>query len=329
MISNTWLRQRQPAWDRLNSLIHQAEKFGLKKLAAPELRELGLLYRQTASDLSAVRENRSARVTEEYLNRLVTRAHHYVYSGQKTTLRGVADWLVHDYPLIFRRLLPYTAGAVLIFLAGAVLGALLTVVRPEFMNLYLGPTMIETIHQHKMWTQSIVSVKPQASASILTNNISVTFIAFAGGIVGGLGTVALLFSNGMEMGVISTACAQNHMALSLWSFVAAHGAFELPAIFIAGGAGLRLGWALLFPGMLSRKESLVLGGSEAVRLLCGTVPMLIVAGLLEGFLSPSGARVGIKFAVSAALLTFLWFWLGPGLRVGNRFLKQRAGVAEA
>jgi len=100
------------------------------------------------------------------------------------------------------------------------------------------------------------------------------------------------------------------MSLSLWSFVASHGALELPAIFIAGGAGLRIGWGLLFPGLLSRRESLVLAGSDAVRLLAGTVPMLIVAGTLEGFLSPTKTPIAIKFGVCATLLTLLWVWLG-------------------
>jgi uncharacterized membrane protein SpoIIM required for sporulation len=104
------------------------------------------------------------------------------------------------------------------------------------------------------------------------------------------------------------------MALSLWSFVAAHGALELPAIFISGGAGLRLAAGLLFPGMLRRKDALALAGSESVRLISGTIPMLIVAGSLEAFLSPTHAPVALKFAVCVFLLTGLGFWLSEGGR---------------
>jgi uncharacterized membrane protein SpoIIM required for sporulation len=111
------------------------------------------------------------------------------------------------------------------------------------------------------------------------------------------------------------------MALSLWSFVAAHGALELPAIFISGGAGLRLAAGLLFPGMLRRKDSLAVAGSESVRLIAGIVPMLIVAGLLEAFLSPTKAPLALKFSVCACLLTGLAFWLSEGGR-------QRDGAAD-
>jgi uncharacterized membrane protein SpoIIM required for sporulation len=182
------------------------------------------------------------------------------------------------------------------------------------MRLFLGPAMLQTIDRHQMWTHSLLSMKPQASSAILTNNIGVCFVTFAGGIVGAFGTIFLLFNNGLQMGVISTACARAHMALDLFSFVSAHGALELPSIFIAGGAGLRLGAGLLFPGMLTRRDSLAMGAKEAIRLLAGVVPLLVVAGILEAFLSPSGAPVGVKFAVGAVLLTGLGFWLVEGGR---------------
>jgi uncharacterized membrane protein SpoIIM required for sporulation len=159
-----------------------------------------------------------------------------------------------------------------------------------------------------------VSAKPQTSSKILTNNISVAFMAFAGGMIAGLGTLFLMFFNGVQVGTILTACAQAHMALDLTSFMAAHGALELPSIFIAGGAGLRLAAGLLFPGPLSRRDSLALGAREAIRLLAGVIPLLFVAGILEAFLSPSGAAVGVKFGVGAALLCGLSFWLAEGGR---------------
>lgn len=291
-------------------MIHQAERFRLKNLSAAELSELGLLYRQTAGDLSALRSDPSAKVTAAYLNRLVSRAHHFVYSGRKTTLRGTLRFFSRDYPILFRRLFRYTAAAFLIFLAGSVLGSLVTAVRPQFGRNFVGPEMMHHIEKHQMWTDSIVSVKPQAAAGIMTNNITVTFITFAAGVLAGAGTVWFLFTNGLMMGIISTLCGQHGMALSLWGFVVAHGALELPAIFIAGGAGLRIGTGILFPGLLSRKEAFAYAGSEAARLLAGTVPMLIVAGTLEGFLSPTKTPFVLKAAVSAAMLSLLWFWLG-------------------
>jgi uncharacterized membrane protein SpoIIM required for sporulation len=100
------------------------------------------------------------------------------------------------------------------------------------------------------------------------------------------------------------------MSLSLWSFVAAHGSLELPSILIAGGAGLRLGWGVLFPGILRWRESFALCGAESIRLVAGTVPLLLVAGFIEAFLSPSAAPVAVKFSVGATLFSLLVFWLG-------------------
>ena len=312
MISNRWIEQRKSSWGRLDALTHQVESSGIGTLSGGELREFGLLYRQVAADLSAVRSDRASGTLEEYLNQLLSRAHNRIYSGRKAGFGSVVRFMVWEYPRIFRHLFPYVLASFLIFLAGAALGTLLTLSRPEFMRLLLGPAMLETIERHEMWTHSILSMKPQASTAILTNNIGVSFLAFAGGIVGGIGTIYLMFFNGLEMGVISTACARAHMALDLFSFVAAHGALELPSIFIAGGAGLRLGAGLLFPGMLSRKDSLARAARDSIRLLAGVVPLLFVAGMLEAFLSPSGAPKGLKFAVGAVLLTGLGFWLAEG-----------------
>jgi uncharacterized membrane protein SpoIIM required for sporulation len=314
MISNRWIEQRKGSWSRLEALTHQVESSGIGALSGGELREFGLLYRQVAADLSAVRSDRGSGTLEEYLNQLLSRAHNRIYSGRKSGVQSVVRFMAYEYPRIFRRLFPYVAVSFLIFLAGAALGTLLSLSRPQFERLLLGPAMVQTIERHEMWTHSLLSMKPQASSAILTNNISVCFVTFAGGIIGALGTIQLLFTNGLLMGVISTACARAHMALDLFSFVAAHGALELPSIFIAGGAGLRLGVGLLFPGMLRRRDSLVLGAREAVRLLAGVVPLLFVAGILEAFLSPSGAPKAVKFAVGAVLLIGLGFWLAEGGR---------------
>ena len=314
MISNRWIEQRKGSWSRLDALTHQVESSGIGTLSGGELREFGLLYRQVAADLSAVRSDRASRTLEEYLNQLLSRAHNRIYSGRKSGVAGVVRFMAEEYPRVFRRMFPYVLASLLIFLAGAALGTLLTLSRPEFMRLFLGPAMLQTIDRHQMWTHSLLSMKPQASSAILTNNIGVCFVTFAGGIVGAFGTIFLLFNNGLQMGVISTACARAHMALDLFSFVSAHGALELPSIFIAGGAGLRLGAGLLFPGVLTRRDSLALGAKEAIRLLAGVVPLLVVAGLLEAFLSPSGAPVGVKFAVGAVLLAGLGFWLVEGGR---------------
>ena len=118
---------------------------------------------------------------------------------------------------------------------------------PGFERLLLGGGMMDTIETGRMWTHSIVAIKPLASSAIATNNLSVPFAAFAGGILAGLGTVYMMIFNGLLIGVVAVACHQAGMSLSLWSFVAPHGVLELPAIFIAGGAGLLMARGLLAP----------------------------------------------------------------------------------
>jgi uncharacterized membrane protein SpoIIM required for sporulation len=314
MISVSWLNKRQTYWTRLESLLTRVKEQGLHALSRSELRELGLLYRQTATDLSAVRSDPSSVQQSRYLNQLLGRAHNAIYSGQKKTVGGVWQFYSREYPRIFRRFLPYTAIATAIFFIGAIAGTFFSLADPDYMSDFIGPQMMASIERHEMWTHSIVSIKPQASSGIMTNNLSVAFVTFALGITAGIGTLFELLFNGLMLGVIGTACATYGMSFALWSFVSPHGVLELPAIFIAGGAGLRLARALLFPGVLSRRDSLAVGGTEAVRLLVGVIPMLIVAGMIEAFFSPSSAPVSLKFMAAAALFTLLISYLWSGLR---------------
>src|SRR6201996_9250774 len=308
MISNHWIEKRRPYWERLAALAADCQGTA-RRLGRDELRELALLYRQVANDLSVVRQDGTARSTAHMLNQLLARTHNIIYSSRRRSFLGVLNLLRKEYPRDFRRMLPYTLTAIALFAAGLLLGSVLTITRHGFMESFLGPYMVETIRHHQMWTHSIVGMKPQESSRIMTNNLSVTFTTFAAGITAGLGTIWLIFFNGVLMGIIATACQQAHMSRDLWSFVCPHGSLELPAIFIAGGAGLRLASGMLFPGPYSRRNSIALAGREAVRLVAGIIPMLVIAGVIEGFFSPSGAPVMLKFAVGGALFTLLMLWL--------------------
>jgi len=286
----------------------------VKSLGRDDLRDFGLLYRQSAADLSAARADGASRNLEQYLNRLVGRAHNFVYSGRKLGFRSLWDFFAHGYPRLLRRLSRYVVLSTVIFLLGSALGALTAAVRPDFQRAFLPQHTIDDLDHHKMWTENILSEKPQASSQIMTNNISVCFMTFAGGITVGLWTLWSLFFNGLMVGVIIVICAQHHMTLSILSFMSAHGALELPAIMLSGAAGLRIASGILFPGMLRRRDSIALGGAEGVQLIAGTIPMLIVAGTFEAFLSPTHAPIALKFAVGAVLFTGLCLWLGDGGR---------------
>lgn len=309
MISTRWLEKRKPHWSKLESLLNQSDRQGLKSLSRSDLQELSLLYRQTAADLAAIREDRGSIHFARYVNQLLVRAHNTIYSGHRASPMRALSFFWDTYPAAFRRNLRHCGLAVLIFAIAGLVGAALTYENPDFKVKLLGPQMVETIDKHEMWTHSIVGIKPLASSAIMTNNMSVGFTTFALGITAGLGTIYMMAFNGLLIGVIGMACWLSGMSLQLWSFVAPHGVLELPAIFIAGGAGLLLARGLLFPGTLPRRDSLIEAGGRAVRLVLGVIPMLVVAGFIEGYLSPSNFPVPLKFALGAAMATALLLYL--------------------
>ena len=301
----------------------------MSSLTPAQLQELALLYRQTASDLGAVREDPTNSTLARYLNQLLGRAHNLIYMGRKAKSHGIWKFYAEGFPGIFRETFPDTLAAFVIFLAAAIPAFLMGIADPAFSRHLLGPHMIETIEKHEMWTHSIITVKPLASSVILTNNLSVSFATFALGITAGVGTVYMMLVNGLLMGVVSVACWREGMSLQLWSFVAAHGVLELPAIFIAGGAGLGIARGLLFPGTLPRRESLARAGARSVRLVLGTIPLLLIAGFVEGFISPTELNYKIKFLLSAALGTLLVLYLLSGRSAAKEAASEGAGETGA
>jgi uncharacterized membrane protein SpoIIM required for sporulation len=309
VISTYWLEKRKRYWSRLESLLDRAADAGFKALTRAQLQELGLLYRQIASDLAVVREDPASAHVAGYLNALLARAHNSIYSAERPSPSAMVHFFWTTYPGLFRQHAAYCLTAFLIFAGSAAVGVGLTLQDPGFKVKILGPQMVDTIDRHEMWTHSIVAIKPVASSAIMTNNLSVAFTMFAAGIAGGVGTLYMLAFNGLLLGTIATACWLAGMSLPLWSFVAPHGVLELPAIFIAGAAGLRLAHGLIFPGFLPRTVSIARAGAEAVKLLLGCIPILVIAGVVEAFVSPTSLDVAAKFGVAAALFALLLTYL--------------------
>ena len=272
------------------------------------------MYRQTAADLSTAREDRGSAALARYLNDLLGRAHNLIYTGRRARPQGILHFYSRVFPAVFRRTFPYTLAAFALFLAGGAAGVSLAVIDPGFERFILGGRMMDTIERREMWTHGILAIKPLASSAIMTNNLAVAFTAFATGMLAGVGTAYMMLFNGILIGVVGTACFRAGMSVSLWSFVAAHGVLELPAIFIAGGAGLLLARGILIPGTLPRRESLAEAGADAVKLFLGVLPLLIIAGLIEGFVSPTTVDPAIKFALGAALFVLLVYYVlrAPG-----------------
>src|SRR2546425_6296540 len=159
MLSARWLNKRKPHWARLTQLVDRSGSRGVSALTHSELQELGLLYRQTASDLSTVREDPGSQQQARYLNQLLGRAHNVIYMGRRSEPGGILRFYRETYPQIFRDTLPYTLAAFAVFLAATATGFLLSLYDPAFPRYLLGGPMMDTIERREMWTHSIVTVK--------------------------------------------------------------------------------------------------------------------------------------------------------------------------
>jgi uncharacterized membrane protein SpoIIM required for sporulation len=317
MVSIQWIEKRKAHWERLEHLVRSARN-GLDALNHAELQELGLLYRQTAADLAGVLEDKSSVQLAVYLNQLLGRSHNLIYMGRRPgagiAAKSIVTFYRESYPRIFRENLPRTLLAAAIFVFALAAGWAVTIHDPGFAHHLLGPQMMDTIDRREMWTNSVLTVQPMAASSITTNNLTVSFACFAFGITV-IGTIWMMLLNGLLLGVVGAATRHAGMALSLWSFVAPHGVLELPAIIIAGGAGFEIARGILFPGLLPRREAVARAGGRASRLLLGAIPLLLIAGSIEAFFSPTAAPVAMKFALAFLLGSALVAWLfGAGRR---------------
>jgi len=284
----------------------------LRKLHREEVRELGRIYRRTASDLAIARaESRDPRLVN-YLNSLVIRAHGRIYRADAQGGRRIREFFGRDFPRTFRRTWRYTATAFGVFLLFTGIAFFGTHHDPDFSEFAgISPFFRELIiNHHTHWWEEVNKANQIESTNIFTNNIHVTFLAFALGALCGLGTLYVLAFNGASFGAIIALTYRAGFGNDLLlGFVISHGVIELTCIFIASGAGLLIGTALLMPGNLSRADALKSRGLEAVRLISGCIPLLVVAGLIEGFISPqpipSVIKVGIGVLTGITLYSYL------------------------
>ncbi len=284
-----WIARREVNWQRLDALLRQIEKKGLKSLRAAEIRELASLYRSVAADLARARTQQIGNTLIQSLQSLTTRAYTQIYQGsRRQEWQAILKFYSWGLPSVVQKAFVYIATATALFLLGGLVAWWYSWQNPSFMPLIVPESLITKVRdEHKLWMGSIVGVEPLASSGIMINNLSVSFGAVAGGITAGAYTAYLMVFNGLLIGAVGTLVGQNNLAYPFWAFVFPHGSLELPAIFFAGGAGFLLARAILFPGKYRRGDALKFYGSQAVQLVFGIVPMLIIAGIIEGFFSPN------------------------------------------
>ncbi|MGV0103249.1 Stage II sporulation protein M [Nostoc sp. DSM 114160] len=303
-----WIARREPNWQRLDALLRQIEKKGLKSLRAAEIRELASLYRSVAADLARARTQQIGNTSIQSLQSLTTRAYTQIYQGsRRQEWQAILEFYRWGLPSVVQKTFVYIAAATMLFLLGALVAWWYSWQNPSFMPLIVPESLITKVRdEHKLWMGSIVGVEPLASSGIAINNLSVSFGAVAGGMTGGAYTAYLMIFNGLLIGAVSTLVGQNNLAYPFWAFVFPHGSLELPAIFFAGGAGFLLARAILFPGKYRRGDALKFYGYQAVQLVFGIVPMLLIAGAIEGFFSPNpNVPDAIKYLAGIGLFILL------------------------
>lgn len=312
-----WLKRHEPYWQRLGALLKQAETQGMRHFTAAEVQEFSSLYRKVSADLSRARTHQVGAVVLEQLTSLTQRSYTQIYQGKRqqswSDLWAFYRW---GFPEVVRETLPYIAISTAIAILGGLIGWWYAWRDPSFLPLIV-PSHILNLVQKKgeLWMGSIVGIEPMASSGIMRNNISVSISAFAGGMLAGTWTTFILWNNGLSFGAISTLVAQHNLSYPFWAFVWPHGALELPAIFFSGGAGLLLGRAILFPGQYRRLDLLRLNGGKAIQLMFGVVPMLVIAGVIEGFFSPAPAvPAALKYLFGLSLLAGLILYLSLSRR---------------
>ena len=311
-----------PRWSSFAKQLDRAQRSGLKSLGEDGVRDFVAEYRDLAADLARLQTAARGREREEvfYLSRLMAGAHNLLYRGRSLTFKDVWRTFAVDAPREVRRSLgPIALAAGLLFGPAAI--AYTAVVRdPGVARVFIPTAMLDRaedgVRRAKTGRGYISDpelFRPVMATSIIANNVQVTFAAFAMGIAFGIGTVIVLVTNGVSLGGVFGLYASKGIASLLVKFVAPHGVLELTAICIAGGAGFLLAAGLLIPGNRPRSQALRENGRRAIRLVAASTVLLLIAGTLEGFVSPIETwPLSWKLAVSAATAVFLGVYLSGG-----------------
>lgn len=312
-----WVAARRPTWQKLEDILRQVEHRGITTLSRLQLQSLGRLYRSASADLSRARAMNLGGDVTTYLNNLVVKAHNQVYQRGNNRWIDLFNYLWVTFPALFRKYFVYVFVSFVLFWIPCA-GTWYAIVKdPNVAHMEMQPgqplvpdELWSTIEHKKMWTDQAQEASPLMSSAIATNNIRVSLIAFAGGVTFGLLTVWILVMNGLFIGAVFGACQVHGMLPNILSFVSAHGVIELSETWISGGAGLIMGTAMLFPGQYGRMDALKLAARPAFGLIGGCIPLLLVAGMIEGFISPrTDLSAQHKFAVAAATAVLLILYL--------------------
>ncbi|WZL74355.1 stage II sporulation protein M [Clostridiaceae bacterium 35-E11] len=300
MKEDLFIAKNHAYWNEFEDLIYVFDKNRIAQLGSDKIERFLYLFRAVSHHLAYVRTHYPKSKLENYLNHLVGTAHHHLYTVRKNPWYDFKNFMIDIFPQKVRQHYLFILSSFFIFFFGMLLSFYM-VLQDTSNSLYFIPQKtidaIDYSFQAKEWDYALMS------SMIMVNNITVSLKAFVYGLFFGIGTVYILFLNGCLLGALTALVSINGDLLKYASLILPHGILELTAIFIAGGAGLLLGKALLIPGKYKRIDYVIKSGKEGIYLLLGCILFLVVAALIEGFFTPLSISPIIKLGF--ALLTLL------------------------
>ena len=305
-----FIAMHRPAWDRLVILAKRGRRGSGRHLDPADLDELVRLYQQVSGHLSHARAAYGDPALTSSLTRLVADANAAIYGTRSSGGSTLRRFVFFSFPGAVWRIRRFVLASALLTLVPAF--AVGTWIANSDAALEAsGPDAVRAAYVEEDF-EDYYSSEPAAqfAANVTFNNIQVSLTAFALGIVGCVGTAAILVFNGANVGVAGGLFHAVGEAGKFWGLILPHGLLELTAVIVAGGAGLRLGWALIDPGDRSRGRALTEEGRRSVIVVLGLVAAFVTAGLIEGFVTgsplPTLFRVAVGVGVEVAFLVYVW-----------------------
>lgn len=320
-IAERFIARKSSRWEEFRLLADRASKRGLDSLGPEELPDFASRYREVAADLARARTYRTTVATRNLLERLVAAGHNALYRDERKTAARVWEIVMRECPAAVLQGWRYVTIAILTFGAPIAAGYLLMREHPALAQEVLPDGMLRRAEagvERQAAGQGYYVANPEQQAAeasfIISNNVRVAFLCFAGGALLGVGSLILLAFNGLSIGTTFGHFANMGLFGYIGTFVAGHGTLELFAICVAGAAGFLLGKSIIAPGELTRADALVVNGRMAVRMVGAVVVMLTVAGTIEGFVSTGTGGLSYRLALGSASVGFLLLYLTNGAR---------------
>lgn len=278
------------------------------------------MYRSASADLLLARTTPGGTEVVDYLEAIVGRAYVAIHTPKKLDWRAGPRWALRGFPAAVRAHRRFVLAAAACFLFGALISFVLVLVDAEAFD-YLVPSQVASFYGERpddyrgeRFGELGSAAAAAFSSDLMVNNIRVTLLAFALGLTLGIGTLAVLFSNGVILGAIAANFLRWGLSVPFWALILPHGVAEMFAMVLGGAGGFMLAEAVLRPGRQTRGEALRSRGRDALRLAGMAVPLLIFAGVVEAYVTPLSwvSDAGkLAFAAVSALAIALWLRVPP------------------